>query len=578
MADTLVFDMSSMAEGTPSVFVRKDWLSILDNQNQNYQGNQSVIDTSQLANSNKYMNYREAYLTVPMVLTLTQTVGATAVIAFAPNTTGTSADYAVGLKNWYGSVVHSFTLDYNGTTIIQQTPFCGLWNTFKLMTSLSYQDLITQGSSIGFYPDDAQSFQYTTADSTSGVGVCNNQNSSAVPSVLLWNQFDISNSGYLARQQAWNFDPDGLTGVGVTNGAFSNLITTGSLNLLWKSYIYNKTNAVGANPTTASGVWQAAITAIIKLKHLHSFFERVPLLKGVFMKMTLNLNQSSVSFTSAAAGGILSATTVTSPLGGVSPLMVSSAVATNGGAPAFSQGQYILSLAVGASVLNSAQLASATMPTQGSPLGRSIILNVPAYTFNPVFETSYLSSPIKKIVYTDIYQYQIVNQITANGSPFNYLVTNGIANIKSVLVLPYYSSASNGNLLPIQSPYDPAGCGPTSPLCLLTQFNVQISGQNAIYNTERYSYEQFMNQLYGQNAVNGGMTDGLTSGLIGMSDFEMEYCYYYVNVGRMLPVEEAVPKSVSILGTNTSTKAIDLYVFVEYGVEVSIDILTGARV
>jgi hypothetical protein len=578
MADTLVFDMSSMAEGTPSVFVRKDWLSILDNQNQNYQGNQSVLDTSQLANSNKYMNYREAYLTVPMVLTLTQTVGAGAVVAFVPATTAESADYAVGLKNWYGSVVHSFTLDYNGTTIIQQTPFCGLWNTFKLMTSLSYQDLISQGSSIGFWPDNAQAFQYSTADTTSGVGTCNNQNSSAVPVVTgAWNSFDVSNDGFLHRQQFWNFDPQGLTGVGVTNGAFSNLVSTANLNLLWKSYIYNKVNAVGANPTTASGVWQVAITAIIKLKHLHSFFERVPLLKGVFMKMTLNLNQSSVSFTSAGAGGILSAVSVTSPLGGVSPIMISSAVASNGGAACFKQGSYICSLAVGANVLNTAQQATASMPTQSSPLGRSIILNVPAYTFNPVFETSYLSAPIKKIVYSDIYQYQIVNQI-ASGQTFNNLITNGIANIKSVLVLPYYSSASNGNILPIQSPYDPAGAGPTSPLCLLTQFNIQISGMNAIYNSERYSYEQFMNQLYGQHAVNGGMTDGLTSGLVGLTDFEMEYCYYYVNCGRMLPVEEAVPKSVSVLGQNTSEKAIDLYVFVEYGVEVSIDILTGSRV
>jgi uncharacterized alkaline shock family protein YloU len=46
----------------------------------------------------------------------------------------------------------------------------------------------------------------------------------------------------------------------------------------------------------------------------------------------------------------------------------------------------------------------------------------------------------------------------------------------------------------------------------------------------------------------------------------------------MLPVEEMVPKSVNILGTNTSSRAIDLFVFVEYGVEVSIDIDTGARV
>jgi hypothetical protein len=46
----------------------------------------------------------------------------------------------------------------------------------------------------------------------------------------------------------------------------------------------------------------------------------------------------------------------------------------------------------------------------------------------------------------------------------------------------------------------------------------------------------------------------------------------------MLPVEEAVPKSVNILGTSLSQASLDLYVFISYGVEVSIDILTGSRV
>jgi hypothetical protein len=46
----------------------------------------------------------------------------------------------------------------------------------------------------------------------------------------------------------------------------------------------------------------------------------------------------------------------------------------------------------------------------------------------------------------------------------------------------------------------------------------------------------------------------------------------------MLPVEEAVPKSVSIIGQNLSAQAINLYVFLSYGVQVDVDILTGARV
>jgi len=286
---------------------------------------------------------------------------------------------------------------------------------------------------------------------------------------------------------------------------------------------------------------------------------------------------------------------VSSPLGGVSPLMIAGDEGSFAAAErALVQGSYIYSLSVGPRCLNTTQTNLGGALVQTNPVGvSSIILNVPAYTFNPVFEQSYLASPVKKIVYTDVYQYQIVNQIGA-GKTFNNLITNGIANIKSVLVLPYMSSGSataagatvdlitaaagNFGLSPIQSPFDPAGGGPTSPLVNFTQFNIQISGQNAIYNTERYNYEQFANQFKGVNAINGGQTDGLVSGLVGFNDWQKSYSYYYVNCGRMLPMEESVPKSVNLLGTNTSQFPIDLYIFVEYGVEVSIDVLTGARV
>ena len=568
-ADSVVFDMASMSEGSPSIFTKKDWLSILDNQNGSYVGNQCVIDTSQLANSNKYMNYREAYLTVPLYLTMSSA-------AYVPATTATqTADYTVGLKNWYGSIVHSLTLDMNGSTIIQQTPFCGLWNSFKLMTSLSISEVLTEGPTIGFYPDNAKAVGYLDGFGASGLGTCNNQNAGAFPVVTaVSNSMDNFNEGFLRRQQAWNFNPAATSIIGGaptgTGAAWNTFISTTSLTTLWKSYITNNVN----------GAFQAGITAIVYLRHLHSFFDKVPLMKGTFLRLTLNLNQSSVSFSTSALG-TYSAVSVNSPLGGVSPIMLASGATSQGAAASLPTGtDYIVSLAVGARVLNTSQTAAAIQ--QQSPLGSNVILNVPAYTFNPVFESSYLSSPIKKIVYTDIYQY-IVNNIAASGT-FNNLITNGIANIKSVLCLPFYITGVVGDALgnrgisPIQSPFDPAGGGPTSPLCLLTQFNVQISGQNAIYNTQRYSYEQFANQLFGVNSVNGGLTEGVASGLVSMTDFEMEYNYYYVNVGRMLPVEEAVPKSVSILGQNRSQRTIDIFVFVEYGVEVSVDVLTGARV
>ena len=164
-SDKLVFDLSQEVEGSSNVFVKKDWLNILDNQNQNYNSNQCVIDTSQLSNSNKYLSYREAYVMMPMMLTLSTTNG-----VFNVTNGGTSSDYAIGLKNWFGSIIHSFTLDYQGTTIIQQTPYLNMWNCFKLMTSLSWNDVITSGSTIGFYPDEPLAWQYFAAATPAGQG------------------------------------------------------------------------------------------------------------------------------------------------------------------------------------------------------------------------------------------------------------------------------------------------------------------------------------------------------------------------------------------------------------------------
>ena len=673
MCDKLVFDLSQEIEGSPSVFIRKDWINMLDNQNQNYNSNQSILDTSQICNSNKYMSYREAYLSIPFLITLgTTAYTPTALPAgfthsqFLPAQGPDSADYCLGLKNWFGQIIHSFTLDYNGTTIIQQTPYVQMWNSFRLLTSMSLDDINVQGPTIGFFPDDALSWQYITpvagACSPAGIGTCNNTNLNTITSVCgKFNNFRSGggNEGFLNRQQLINYDVAGVcavppinialyqAGAQTTYGQLSQGGTTALTNL-WKSYIISKIDQTTNIANTAQvipGMFQINVVATVYLKHIHSFFNFCPLIKGAFMKMTLNLNNTTTEFTTIASnvGAVansqlvpaqINVSAIQNPLGGVNPIMIASGsysatqttagianvpnpLASNGGVPLFSQGfsnatpylngagtstvniSYRCNISVGAICLDQ-QLTNLGNTVQGA-LSRSIYLYIPSYTFNPPFEQAYLSNPVKNIKYTDIYQYQVLN--ISGATPFSNLITNGIANIKSVLVLPFYSatnttngtvanvglttslnsySANTGFLqgVPVwQSPFDPAGTGPTSPLTWLTNFNVQISGQNAIYNTQKYNFEQYNNQLYGQNAVNGGMTDGLNSGLISRQAFDMNYCYYYVNVERMLPAEQSVPKSVQIIGQNQSSKAIDLMVFVEFGVDtINIDILTGARV
>ena len=571
MSDQLVYDLSQQTEGSPAVFVRKDWLSLLDNQNGSYSGNTCVIDTSQLSNSNRYMGYAEAYLQIPMIMTLTADTVAADSASFAPATAATSADYAVGMKNWYGSMIHSVQTEWNGVSVTQQSNYIGLWNTFKLITTLSYNDILTQGSAIGFYPDDALAVVFNAATSPSGLGTCFTQNAVA-PTVVTaqLNSYNNGNIGFLKRQQFINYDPAALTG-GLAGDAFSTLLPAASATSAYKSYIFTKVNGVNA---ASRGVFQIAINGIVRLKHLHHLFEKMPLLKGVFLKITLQLNNSSVTFASAGAGGNLGLPVVTSGVGGVVPIQIASAAATNGGVAVFgSVVNYTCSLYVGATCLNSAQTAIAGV-TQ-SPLARNVTLNVPSYVMSPSFEEAYLSSQVKTIEYTDLYQYQVLS-VAAN-QQFNSLITNGISNIASVLVLPFFTTAANAAINPLYSPFDAAGTGVTSPLCLLSNFQVVVSGQNALYNTQKYTYQQFMEQLMGCNSVNGAATDGLCSGLISQLDFETAYNYYFVDVSRMLEIEEAVPKSISIQGTNLSAKAIDMIVFVSYTQKLKVDVLTGNR-
>lgn len=594
-SDKLVFDLASEIEGSTNVFIKKDWINILDNMNTNYSSNQSVVDTSQLSNSNKYMSYREAYLLVPMLITITnQAAGAADNGGFLPATAATSCDYSIGLKSWFGQIIHSFTLDYNGVTVIQQTPYINMVNSFKLMTSLSWGDILSQGAAIGFYPDTALSFVFNSAASFQGSGTCNNMISpihyDASPTIgTTLNSYKTlgGNVGALKRCQYINYDPDAAAGSGTL---FSALQSAQNARNIWKSFISQKFN--GAN-NGASGVYQITVTATIYLKHIHSFFAMCPLLKGVYMKMTMNLNNTSANFITATAAPDTTMTlqSVTNPVGGVCPFLLSSTnyrtpfvtnvASANAPLANLGPGSYIASVSVGGRCLNQTQAALPNVLT--GQCGQSIYLYVPAYTFNPVFETAYLSSPIKRIAYEDVYQYQVLN--VGAGASFNNLLTNGISNLKSVLIIPFFSSGAGAATtgipagIPVfQSPFDTAGTGTTSPLIQFNNFNVVVSGQNAIYNTQQRQFEQFNDQLAGCNAVNGGLTDGITSSLIGALDFDLSYCYYYVNVERMLPVEQSVPKSVQILGINQSQKAVDLFCFLTYQSVIEIDLFSGSRV
>ena len=105
------------------------------------------------------------------------------------------------------------SVDVNGTNIIQSTPFSELFNDFKLMTSLSWSDVATQGSTIGFYPDDVLAATAFTADNAGGAAVMmvnnNDQLTSTLGAAVVGKK---GNKGFAECLRYINFDADAKIG------------------------------------------------------------------------------------------------------------------------------------------------------------------------------------------------------------------------------------------------------------------------------------------------------------------------------------------------------------------------------
>ena len=615
--DNLVFEESVNTEVSSSEFVDKQWLYVNDNNNSSYSG-QVVIDTTSLSNCGNYINWSEAFLAIPLVL---QAQGD------ATMTEGMALDFLLAMKSGYWNILHSLVCEFNNGNIIQQTPFLNVFCSFKNLTSWSKDDVANWGAITGFCPDTASSWLYNSAVqvgtntlSANGTGLCNNRVAPQVvisalgttTSVLYNTSTDATrtsadidgcvNLGLMRRQKWLNFSLTTNDGTALTNtssnkigllaGTPSSPASSAGMNAIFASYV------------SAGSTYRAVVfDAVVRLKDIADFFQKVPLLKGSTMRLYLNTNQCyfnakivSPTYTSATDGtqvlaGALQMTSTPVILGGggTNPIMLASADIGQGAYPLapLATAQTTEAITCGISIVRT-QFPTSVFTQQVSAPVSSVRLYAPAYTFSPIAEQRYLSlTPTKKVVYNDIFQYSFPS--VGAGSPFNFLVTNGIPNVRGILVVPLLPKVSNGSAtngagnyagaITTSSLYSPfSGTGGSPDPIAITNFNIQVSGKNLFINNTLYDFEAFYEQLVSSNQLNGSLTTGLTSGLIGFSEFENLYRYYYGNVSRSVPSEDGVAKAIQITGTNQSNQAIDLMVFVEFEREITIDVRTGARI
>jgi len=563
MKDLVTYSKSVEEKTSDSVFLNQSWLQVLDSNNGSYSSSQATLETTSLASSDRFMDYREAYLSIPLLLTLGNNTNSNS----AGLTNAANVSKIMGLKNSYTSLIHSMSVDLNGTNIIQSTPFSELYNAFKLMTSLSWGDVVTQGPTIGFYPDDIMAATSFTANNVRGAaGMVVNNNDALFTTLGVAALGKIGNKGFAERLRYINYDADGKIGGLTTEVNQSVFLTKAAADQLYKSQVITK----HAGSASASPVVQTQVMAVVKLKHLHNYFQNVPMSKGCQYRFIFNLNQST-SLLTTDGSVVTGESVVKSSYNGVVPLMLASAAGSGVGILT-SAGSVRADLSVGNTCLDNT-LAGYAGTTTGN-IGRSIQLHVSSYVMNPSLEAAYISAGSnRKVVYDDVYSFTI-RGVEPNQN-VNQLVTSGIRGIKSVLLVPMLSSDSNGGINEFQSVQSSCGGGDVAMLHALTNFNVQVGGVSQLQQNARYGYELWNEQIAGVNAINGGMSDGLTSGLINERSWHQKHGYIYLQVNRGTELEKSSPKSVQVQFTNVSNKKIDYYVFVTYTTSINLDVGLG---
>lgn len=552
-ADSFIYDETLEDQMKITPFTKKEMLYALDSNNQSYNG-QINFSTETLASSGDWLNYSEAYIVVPFLITLRSSAD--------KNATMRSAFFA-GLKNGTYQIIDSISVDINGVNVVSQQSFLSHYVNYKLMTTFSEDDLKKHGATSIFYPDNA-AHKFSAVASTNGDGYSNNVIlSTTTPSFAgAGTTLDTYNVGLAERMKYTSYSIPGggnnILPAGV--GAVPTGLNGTNLDQTFKSYCTDN------NLATAGLILQWTICATIPLKFLADFFDKICLTKGTLMNIVINYNAGNVVVARAGAA-TLSISSVVLTSGNSLPFMLSSGAANNPWAAplAATDSNYTISSGV----------VNCNNRIKTPPL-TSCRLYVPSYTLNPQYELQLLNQrPMREIRYTDIYSYRQTN-ISVN-SNFNFILNSGIADPKYVIVIPYANTSAGvfvaATVPTYQSPFDSAP-GTTLPRAAITQFNVNVSGKNCFATSAQYDFSNFIDEL-SRTGINGGLSTSLSSGLIGHYEFDNCFRYYVADVGRRLPADSFGEQQIIVSGVNSCGVSIDLLCFVVYGKKINLNMETG---
>lgn len=542
----------SQAPTTP--FTKKEMINIVDNNSGNYQPGTITFETTSLANCGKYCDYANAYIAVPLVITLSGTDFATA----------TNTDLVMALKNSNYNFIHSYRIEYDNGQVINNFDFANAYIEFQLNSESSLDDEEVNGDTIGYVKNKSTGWGFSSTPSANGLGLYNNNNLGVFNSLRSAGE---ANTSMYARQRKI-----------LNNSTLNkNLVRADAhIRSAGKNYI--------ANLATCKTYYY---NAIIRLKDL-LFVGDLPLLKGAMMKIVLQMNIGSFQFSRVITTGVLNLDYATIQMtggAGTNPVMVSSVGYSSPQTIGVNDGG-IQAAPAGFVQCGSAGLPFAATTTykvsfavvrnhfdvfagQQEHQEKQCRLYVPVYTMYSKFEENYLSQGSKRIFYKGVQYKGLLNK----SSTFSELLTGGIVNPLRLIIVPVLNASGNQNINTCLSPFtcEPTYCSPY----YIQNFNCQLASMPVYSQTASYDYETFLNEMDGRYSVTSNLERGITASRISLTDYQNTYGYIVVDLKRRLPSQSGTQISIGISGIITSTLPLDFHCFIEYEKEIVIDLYTG---
>ena len=583
-------------------YVSKQWNFIQDINGGIYSNNGLSLvqfDLSSIYNSTNLIAPDSAFLAIPITYVTAYVTNAGALVA--PVATSWSN---TGLKSGYFNLVHGADVAMNGKTINQFQPFTNAYVGFKLLSSMSTDDLKTIGVSIGMGSelDNPNSLRFNGSAVSNATGafpsnvVVGGVGGNGISNNLPFPITDSTGAGtdqiVLGAQNAGMYN-NGLQSrmkrvVDVTqtgNYLFGASGTAGT------SYITNLDNIKKefkpyyvVNNTNYATYYDVAI---IKLADLFDSWNSLPLMKKLDATARFYINTGSVvSNVKTSSGGTTSTgLQITSGLGntftGTCPLMQNAVKTLPQDAGAMVSGLFVgtpTATSISAFGLNGINLASGTQ-SHFMPSCRIYYAQV---QLKPERLIPYISeNRAKKVVYTDF----LTNTISAvsASSSVSSLIQSGVSSIRGILIIPFISANTNGGTISgggtgitafsqLISPFDTAPL--TNAPISLTNLQVSVGGVNQLSNTLNYGWETFIEQVTLYEKLNA-LDYGLSCGLINENYWNNAYKAYYVDLARANEADLLTPRNVQVSFTNNSLQTIDCLVFTEYYKEMVVDVETG---